>query len=324
MSSITIPELYCPFTSKLHPQVELAQKHTIEWAMSFQLLKDVVSFKRFKQLKSAYLVGRTFADTDLERLCLAADWTSWLYLFDDQCDNNEIGKKPEELKKVIDEFVTILYEDKEVTLENGIPLAAALSDLWERLKEKAPKGWKERYRKGVKEYLEAMYWEAKNRAYGVRPSISEYMHMRAASGAAHTVLDLTEITQQLTLSNEVLENPIFRRLYDIANVTANWANDVISFEKEQSFGDVHNLVILFQHEKKLSLQEAISESVKVHDNDIAEFIRLEKELPSFGEEMDQQVKIYLQTLKSWMRGHINWIINDTRRFEEKQGDQLMD
>ena len=121
-----------------------------------------------------------------------------------------------------------------------------------------------------------MYWEAENRVTGKKPTLSEYMHMRAASGAAHTVLDLTEITNQLTLSNEVLENPIIRRLYDIANVTANWANDVISFEKELSFGDVHNLVILFQHEKELSLQEAIEEAVAVHDNDIAEFIRLEK------------------------------------------------
>lgn len=320
MSSITIPELYCPFSSKLHPQVELAQKHTTDWAMGFDLLEDEVALKRFQQLKSAYLVGRTFSNTDLEKLSLAADWTSWLYLFDDQCDNNEMGKQPEELKKIIDYFISILYEDKKITLEHGSPLAASLSDLWERLKKKAPKGWKERYQKGVKMYLEAMYWEAKNRANGVKPTISEYMHMRAASGAAHTVLDLTEITNQLILSKDVLGHPIFRRLYDIANVTANWANDVISFEKERSFGDVHNLVILFQYEKNLSLQDAISEAVAVHDNDIAEFVRLEKELPSFGEEMDQQVENYLQTLKSWMRGHINWIMLDTKRFEEKQGE----
>ena len=36
--------------------------------------------------------------------------------------------------------------------------------------------------------------------------------------------------------------------------------------------------------------------------------------------MDQQVESYLQTLKSWMRGHINWIMFDTKRFEEKKGE----
>lgn len=316
MKLMRFPEFYCPFESKVNKHVDEAQKHTMDWAVRFRLIDDELILQRFQREKSAWLAGRTFVDTGLEELNLASDWCTWLFIFDDQCDNEDFGTQPDKLRKVIDGFISILYQDKKVTLENGTPLEASLSDFWERLKALAPAGFKERYRNEVKGYLEALHWESTNRFNKINPSIAAYKAMRVKSGAVYTVIDLAEITEHLTLSEEVLENPIFQRLHYLANVTSCWSNDVFSHDKEHHHGDVHNLVIALRNEQNVSFEEAVTKSVEQHDQDVKEFIHLENELPSFGTNMDEQVKKYIEVFRNWMKGHIDWSLYDTGRFDE--------
>ncbi|WP_175552237.1 terpene synthase family protein [Seinonella peptonophila] len=305
---------YSPFKPEVHPEVDSAQKHTIEWATRFQIIENDVTYDRFYNENSAWLAGRTFIDAGLEELCIAGDWCSWLFLFDDQCDNQDLGRQPDKLRKILDAFIDILEQDRKVTLKNGSPFEASLSDFWERARAKATHHWIERYRNSLIEYFHALHWESKNRKQKKYPSVKSYIQHRIHSGAVYTVIDLADVVENLSFSQEVLNDPTFNRLRYLANVISCWFNDVLSYEKEKSHNDYHNLVLTLENEKNIPVEEAITEAIRIHDQDVEEFIQLEKKIPSFGTQMDDHIGKYLSVLRSWIRGHVDWSFNDTSRF----------
>ncbi len=89
---ITLLALFCPFASTLNQHAEVAEQDTIEWADRFRLLEDLDVRQRLCDVRVGWLVSHAYPNASREGLQLLTDWTTWLFLQDDQCDENGIGK----------------------------------------------------------------------------------------------------------------------------------------------------------------------------------------------------------------------------------------
>ncbi len=109
------------------------------------------------------------------------------------------------------------------------------------------------------------------------------------------------------------EDPTVQQLTSMANNIISWTNDISSLDKELRDNDVHNLVFAFQHDHRLTLEEALARAVELHNAQMQAFIDLEQRLPLFGDEVDANVKRYMLGLHSMIGGHLDWL-QETGRY----------
>lgn len=60
-------------------------------------------------------------------------------------------------------------------------------------------------------------------------------------------------------------------------------NDFASIEKELAVDtETLNIILVIKHQYKVSVEEAVTESMNIHDTYIKEFVELQNNLPDFG------------------------------------------
>lgn len=307
---IHVPQLYCPFPSKLNPHTEATAEHVMAWAQQHQLVPRMMSERKFGEIRVAELAGRTFARAPREALEIVAAWNGWLHFWDDQCDEADVGKMPEVLAKREVRFREILRGDR-ARRDEG-PIVHSLQDLCDRLFQGANDDWIERFVARVSAYLDACVWEAKNRAAAHVPDVSTYIVRRRDSGAVYTEFALFERAHGIALPAEVREHPTLLRLSKNANNVISWTNDIISFDKEMARGDYHNLVLTLRHEHGIPLQEAVHRASGFIEAELREFMEVTAELPSFDARHDAGAREYVSFLCDWIRGNIDWSLSSGR------------
>ena len=78
--------------------------------------------------------------------------------------------------------------------------------------------------------------------------------------------------------------------------------------------DTHNIVAVIIEDKKLDLQSAVDYAGDLCKNCIARFDEARSQLPSWGPEIDLEVKRYGQGLQDWIVGSLHWSFVSKRYF----------
>jgi Terpene synthase family 2, C-terminal metal binding len=298
-----IPELYCPFPSLISPHVEAVQRQVNQWMQARRYIRTEASLERFNAAKFAWLTGRVHPDASYESILMVATYMSWLFMVDDLYDEAALGRDPERLKVQHQEFIERMKNPRPLSGEES-PLVAGLVDIWERMRLNAPPGWAQRFIQTFEGYAYACVWEAENRVSNRVSPLGEYMEFRRHTSALYVFFSLIELVEQVTLTPEVIA--YIHELEVRANDGVCWVNDMLSLEKEARAGDVHNLVIVLQHEQGLSVQEAMNQAASLFNTRMREYVEFEQRLPSFGVELDVPLQRYLKGLRCWVRGNIDW------------------
>jgi hypothetical protein len=122
----------------------------------------------------------------------------------------------------------------------------------------------------------------------------------------HEFWDFMEFAGDFYLPDEVLEQPLVAELRRTGNAIASFANDIFSLRKETQNRDIHNLVIVLEHEEELSREAALERAASIHDAQVRHFIEIEARLPSFGSELDQALQRYAHGMHIWIRANYDW------------------
>ncbi|RAJ10465.1 hypothetical protein LX64_00067 [Chitinophaga skermanii] len=313
MPSIQLPEIYCPFPTKISRYAQEAEMHTTEWVRAFGLVNSEKAWAKFKRARFAALSARAFPTADKEEVFIAADFNTWLFMLDDQNDEAKFGKT--DFLDMIIHIITNILQGKPVsTSPEGESLAASFSDLIERMEPISTPGWRERFAQSMTDYLRACSWEGENRVAGRTPTVADYIAQRPYTGALYCDIELIEVLEKIYLPDSVRLHPDVQQLALSCNNVVCWANDLFSFAKESKHGDVHNLVLALKHERNYSLEEAIAETAKMHDEEVQKFINLSLHLPNFGPALNIELERYITILRSWMRANLDWSFGDTARY----------
>ncbi|SFE17165.1 Terpene synthase family, metal binding domain [Chitinophaga sp. CF118] len=311
-SSISIPELYCPFNSQISPYAGAVESHTSKWVEEFRIRDDI---KGYTESRFAYMTSRFYPTAEYSRLCLANDLLVLLFLLDDVFDNkNEETQNPETLKKLLYSCLEILKNDRSYTLESGGNILAALTDVWKRMKDCTSIQYQEKFVQDMLKLFSAVDWQNKNVNAAKIPSIADYIESRPLIGGAHIAATLIELTEQVHLPANIISHKKIINLTMLCGHLGCWANDLYSLNKEMEHGDMHNLVLVMQEEKNLNIENAINETVRLHNQEMIQFERIFHSLPSFNDEIDEEVYKYAFCLAMIVRGNIDWSLQDTSRY----------
>ena len=228
-----------------------------------------------------------------------------------------INKQDELIPALQSRSLAILQGEKPT--HGDAPLVQALADLRRRMEPHASSGWMDRFTSTMKDYLQAVVWEAANHTQGITPDLATYLKMRPFFSGIYPSFDLieVEVSKDMELPNTVRANKTVQELRLIANNVLAWSDDIISLEVEMEQGKVHNLVLVLQREHQLTLQEAINRTAELYNEEVRKFMDLESRRPSFGPVTDLKLQHYVLGLRSWMRGYIDWAL-ETERYQPNQ------
>jgi len=335
--TFSIPDLYCPFNSQISPYAAAVEAHTTEWVRRYSL-HDAI--RGYKESKFAYITSRFYPTAEFGRLCLANDLLVLLFLMDDIFDNkDEAAQHPDNLKKLLYACLGILKEGHTYALPEKAPagqdvvhqgitqtmaavdhlnILAALSDVWRRVESCTSADYQHTFVKDMLKLFNAVNWQNQNVNAARMPSVADYIESRPLIGGAHIAATLIELAEQVHVPEDIINHKKLHTLTMLCGHLGCWANDLYSLGKELEQGDTHNLVLVIREERQLAIDEAINETVRLHNQEMIQFERIFHSLPSFDDKTDEEVYKYAFCLAMIVRGNIDWSLQDTSRYRYQQ------
>lgn len=307
---VQIPDLYCPFIPGVHPASARVHAESIAWARSMGLARTEAHVEALNRARVGWLVGRAFPVADhLAALQVASDWTTLFCLIDNHIENI----RGPALSHV---YLTGLLK---VFRDGGAPLIAdpfakAFRDLRERMIAVGMPNWIERFGEQLERLFKTFVDEAKYRVLEAVPDLKRYRKMREVSVGLYFGFRLGELTDGIEMPLVAREHPIIRNLESRAAYIVGLANDIYTVEKEMARGEVNNMVIVLMHEEGIDFDAALVRAATLHDQETRDFMSQVAALPTFGPEVDAQVRRYVEVLTSMISGHRIWA-RETSRYE---------
>lgn len=335
-----VPDLLCPFPSRINPLADAAGRETLRWAASFGLIEPNGSSARALGAAAAgRLAGRLRPDAPAEELSVVSDLYSWMFLEDDRRDETPEGFSPGGLSEGDARFLAILESSAssprrppaQPQRPGDGPAEEALLDLARRLFGRAPSaGWRRRFVRAFSAYLAATTWEAQNRARKKTPDEASYRRMRPLTAGLGIDDELLHWGESTRPPLEELSDPDVSRLAASSGLVVCWANDLYSLPKELARGEEHNLVAILAREGGVPFGEAVVRVARAHDEEVASFLALKGRVlgprasaggrpapvptsplpePAAAPEVpgpDRRLAAYVSALESRMRGNLDW------------------
>ncbi|MFD9010378.1 hypothetical protein [Streptomyces sp. NPDC059552] len=148
-------------------------------------------------------------------------------------------------------------------------------------------------------YREEKRWVARNEP----PPLAVYWVIRENTSGALPFAKYTCMQKNFrALPHVVLDDPMILRLHQLASRMVGIHNDLTSLPKELARdGDVINLVLCLQHEKKISTDDAYLMALELHNGFLEEFLTIRDNLPNFGQWQDIVID-YVDHLGIMVRG----------------------
>ncbi len=303
------PLLMSPYPPTLSPYEKPAQDGTIDWLVRYGIVCSKGVEDRVRRQGWTRCMARCYPNASLVDLQWISDWVSWIFLFDDQNDEAEQGRGTERLTECRPLLLDIMRGG---SAQDGNHMLQAWHDLWARIRPRVDPDWLERLTQQHDDYFLACIWEASNRESGIIPDTNTYLLKRLDSGAVYPCLTIIEFVGQLKLPEDVLCHPVVSDLSRSTNNLICWSNDIVSLEKELKNGDMHNLVIALSNEHQISLQQATDKAVVMHDTEMEHFDALVNQVPRFSTEIDIDLQTYIDGLKFWIQGNLDWSFESQR------------
>ncbi|MDR6571098.1 hypothetical protein SAMN05660461_1398 [Chitinophaga ginsengisegetis] len=244
--------------------------------------------KKYKKTKTAHIASHWFPTASFERLkpiCRLMLWT----LYND--DLYEEGT-PEDIGYVHDRTVAILNGEIGAA-EAEIPLGNMLESLRQELLQFIPQESIIRFSEMISRYFAGLKMELTYKRNKTFPTVAECIALREDSICLYPFLQLTEVETEIILPPEIHQHPVIRRLQALACHLVTYFNEVQSVNKDEATGSIYyNIVKVIQHEYGISLEEACLEDLRLHNEDLKEFVTLQASLPDFG---------------IWQDAVVNWV-----------------
>lgn len=311
-AGIRAPSVFCPFPSRMSPHAAEVQRYSVAWATRHGFLPTAPARATFARARFAHLMARAYPNASQPDLRLVTSWLTVTFMLDDHLES-VLAVQPERQRALAGVVLRYLRQPapsgtaatggaEELAATVGRPMAGALCDVWGRTVARTVPGWRERFLADIAMYLAANAWEAANRQAGRVPAVDEYVSMRRATAAAAMFFDLIEVLDGADLNAEVLAEPALLGLREHASNVVAWFNDLVSWPKELMVGDLHNLVLVLRHHRRLRLADAVRVVVERHDAEVRAFLAVRAGLPDRAGALGRVA----DGLAYWIRANVDW------------------
>jgi hypothetical protein len=307
-----VPPLFSPIPPAIHPCHARADVQTAAWAETFRIGSDELRGRLVSQSIGTF-AARILPEGREEVVSLLADFVLWLFGVDDgHCEEGELGRRPGDLAGELHRLLRVA-QNPEAPLLLDDPLAAGLRDLRLRIDRYGTPGQAARWVDALREYFFSVVWEASHRRAGTVPDLNDYTLMRLYDGATSVVLPLLEMGHGYELQPHERDRTAVRAAAEMASYVITWDNDILSYHKERkergATGYYLNVLRVLQHHEGLTPQQALRTAISQRDRVTCLYLRLTRHLAEHG---SPQLRQYLRTLDSFIRGAQDWGVSSVR------------
>jgi hypothetical protein len=239
--------------------------------------------KKFKAVRTGYMTSYFFPMATWERLVPVAR----MMLFSLYQDDIYEGADPELLRRLRQRTIAVA-EGRMTARQADVMLAPQIEKLRHEALRFIPEESVARWAADLDLYFDGLIAEATHLRDGTCPTLDEYKVIREKALMIHPFLALKEIETGVVLPREIHEHPVVRRLKSLAVRLPGWLNEFQSYDKDTSTGmGAVNLINVLANEYDISVADARERAFDIHGEELAEFVRLQADLPDFGEWHDK-------------------------------------
>lgn len=308
----------CPLPSRLHPRhQELMVQHR-QWAQRFGIPANEAGYGRYCDTRFDLLAAYQYFDEPVDVAQVHSHLMTWFFVFDDFMDmDHGLG---DELRR----YIVNLHErhlevlDGAATTPSDAACVRAFGDfLWQasQLAGADYAFWYQRMVEHLREYLMGTYWESQ---FG--PTTQEnsntalYLQVRHMAVGVTPCLDLMAMAARIP-GKPFERNYFIRRLERLAINYSIWVNDLAGLNRDLKRG-LGNVIFTLRNDHSLSLREAALMVGRKCDDELVAFLQVERQLPTLlGQDYVQNqgaYVAYVEVLKRWMRGLLDWSARSDR------------
>jgi hypothetical protein len=297
-----------PFPSGSHADARRLAEAALSWANTIGLTSTPAGFDRLRRAHAAELAARACPDAPYDRVLLLAELVTWLFAFDDRCDEDELGTDPGRLAPVITPLLDTLDQLGRPVAEPVGAAARGLDDLCRRVRALDRPTALLRFTTNMRQYLVALLWEASNRQQKRVPRLTEYIQMRRHTGAVLPSLTLTDLVGDGFPGSRDRVRPAVARLDLLAADLVCWCNDVFSYGKELGHGG-HNLAAVIAADTGCGEGAALEEAAARFNAGLDVYARLEADVL---DDADPTLTRMVDARRRWLRGTYDWSMGADR------------
>ncbi|PPR02613.1 hypothetical protein CVT24_002184 [Panaeolus cyanescens] len=301
-----LPDLFksCPLQDATNPYYKEAAAESREWINSYDMFTDR---KRafFVQGSNELLCSHVYSYAGYEQFRTTCDFVNLLFVVDEVSDDQN-GADARATGQV---FVNAM---KYPNWDDGSKLAKMTKEFRARFLRLAGPRNARRFIQLCEDYTNCVGTEAELRERGEVLDTKNFTPLRRHNSAILLCFSLVEYILGIDLDDEIYENEAFSEAYWAAADHVCWANDVYSYDMEQSKGHTgNNIVTVLMTEHGMTLQQT-SDYIGVFAKDLVErYISAKKGLsPSLGPDAAR----FIEAIGSWMIGNLTWSFETNRYF----------
>ncbi|KAH7884778.1 isoprenoid synthase domain-containing protein [Phlebopus sp. FC_14] len=313
---LILPDLImdCIYPLQLNPHCYTVARASEKWLLEGSRLVEP-KVTKFMGLKAGELTAACYPNTDACHLRVCSDFMNWLFNMDDWLDEFDVEGTWGMRECCIGAFRDPIHFQTE-------KLAGQMcKSFFSRFIRTGGPGCTERFIHTMDLFFIAVAKQAEDRACGRIPDLESYIAVRRDTSGCKPCFSLIEYAAGIDLPDEVMSHPVIMSMEEATNDLVTWSNDIFSYNVEQSRRDTHNMIVVLMREQGLDLQSAVDYVGTLCKSSIQCFEENRAMLPSWGDELDRQVAIYVEGLQNWIVGSLHWSF-DTERYFGKEGSQV--
>ncbi|MGW0699287.1 selina-4(15),7(11)-diene synthase [Streptomyces sp. NPDC002867] len=307
-SELTVPPIFSPIPPAIHPRHADIDVQTAAWAETYRIGSEALRAKLVAQDIGTFS-ARILPEGREEVVSLLADFVLWLFGVDDgRCEEGEPGHRPGDLAGLLHRLVRVA-QNPEAPMMQDDPLAAGLRDLRMRVDRYGTAGQTARWVDALREYFFSVVWEAAHRRAGTLPDLNDYTLMRLYDGATSVVLPMLEMGHGYELQPHERDRTAVRAAAEMASFVITWDNDIFSHHKERRAPGYCLNALRVLEQQGMSTEQALTTATAQRDRVMCLYMRLCGQLSEQG---SPQLRQYLRSLSSFIRGAQDWGISSVR------------
>ncbi|KAI0371441.1 terpenoid synthase [Pilatotrama ljubarskyi] len=300
-----------PWQRRLHPLYEEVAAESTAWIRSFAPFTPE-SQLAFEKGEFGLLAALGYPDVSREQLRTGMDLMNLFFVIDEYTD---VEAAPA-VRETADIVIDAVHHPHKPRPSGEVVLGEIVRQFAERgLRTDTPEATSH-FLRDLTNWVESVVLQAVDRCTGATRTIGEFIEIRRDNNGGLPALSPCEL--HLSIPDEVFYHPRIVELRATIVDMLTAINDVVSYNREQATeNDQYNLLTVVMRERGMDLDGAMV-WVTLFYNDLAkQFIQGLEHVPSFGSEVDGQLREYLQGIAIWPRCVDSWSFEAGRYF----GDQ---
>jgi hypothetical protein len=302
---VQLPRLYCPFPAGIHDQADIIEERTISWMKRYGYIKTADQERKARDSRFGIRAAQVHPTGRTEAIQLASDLTVWLFLTDDvYIEAPGMSQAIPITTEHVIRSIRILRNPEDLPSAPNLSLLA-LQDISRRLRRLATFEQTDRLINGMLEFFLAGCCEAVALSRKSLPKATDYIPLRDSINCLRSVCFVfIEIVGGYELPGQTWCRPDLQAVVNKATRIISNHHDILSGLRELSDEIPMNLPAVIAREQGLPIAKAFERVGAFADADTRALVRMIERL--LTNEPDCLIRIYVDGLKAWIRGNLDW------------------